>query len=449
MQAQPAVKQKAFSATLARLYFIAPPEKTTTMSAHMAISIMHISQRLLPALLITASLAPARAQPPGDDEMRAPERSLALACRTMAVHGGDSESAIISSNVDAVKATPGKARVVRLERQQAARLAVHDGELGECNFPSGHRVRVKVGSDIFSPYGPCGQDPVVFMSVWVDGKKVESRSQFAGNCYRETEDGPDIQVRFLATRARVLAERCETPAGKPVQAKSTSCSAYPDLAGLPLDAIEYPPPGAHPPAPGTVQLLAGSAPVCAAEWSELTRSPDAPSALRDPAWAEISAAENDQLPQQLRSASAAVFDLDNDGKPERVILKEFDTHERTGEVLLTRYGSTEPVAWNGTGDAIGLGLLPCQLDHPRAAPKRCAPLDDGPAALSDDVTATAGAQKVVFDGRAVRFRPFFFQNRTYLGVSSGRDDTHFAVFEPLPGGSFRQACLLYRVPVNF
>jgi len=67
-------------------------------------------------------------------------------------------------------------------REEHETFTVNSGECAECIYPSGNRVRVKVGEGSSSAYGECGGDPLVFMSLWVNGRKIVSRLDFAGHC---------------------------------------------------------------------------------------------------------------------------------------------------------------------------------------------------------------------------------------------------------------------------
>lgn len=409
------------------------------------------------AALLLVAMPPVHAQ----DQQSLPDaRYVRLGCRYLAAPGGDEEMVRIDTRPAAKPLANGKARNVSFDRahagQQLALMQANPGEGAECAFPSGRKVRVKVGKGEARPYGMCGGDPEIFMSVWVDGKKVESNRLIGGRCgnLRKDDDkaAPYLRIEVRRTGANDVARRCALPANDTSNGQ-LACTPYPDLAGVPVDTLEYPSGGKLSPKPGTIELVTGDEPVCT----------EARAAMREdatvfdkyakpskrftyPQWLD---ADTSTLPDDFQVAGQSVFDLDNDGKPERVVKRIFESGYMDGNVLLARYGSTaSPVAWSPKSDR-ALAYLPCQLADKRLATSQCAPLSqEGDEA---NITMPAGPNKppAEFRGRYLSVTPFFYGGKTWLGIMGTGQRDYAAVIAPQPGGTFRHACLLRRVPKNF
>jgi len=50
-------------------------------------------------------------------------------------------------------------------QSQKTSYLLNPGQLVECVFPSGNKVRAKVGEGTARPYGACGAEPEIFVSV--------------------------------------------------------------------------------------------------------------------------------------------------------------------------------------------------------------------------------------------------------------------------------------------
>lgn len=413
---------------------------------------MHLLLRhlCLSALLVPICL-PSHAH--GGTDEQDPGRAVRFSCTWLNDAGEETESATISNEAPTAGAPQGKPRQVVFARARPGieRMAVYAGNAAECTFPSGNRIRVKVGEGEARPYGMCGADPDVFLSVWVNGKKIESRRWVAGNCYRDDDDNPDLRLDYRHTAASTRLERCE--AAGATGARRFVCKAYPDLAKLAVDTVEYPPPGTARPKPGTIERLAGTGPVCDAAQKALAE--DAGVFLKDakpsrhlayPHWTPAS----DPLPKNVAGAEQSVFDLNNDGKLERVLRKTFDNHYMDGNVLLARYGSTAaPLAWTPSARDDRLAYLPCQLADKPIPIASCPPFSQKGDEANLTLDAGPGKDPVEFRNRYVSVTPFLFRDRTYLGLTGTAQSNDAAVLEPLPAGGVRPACLFRRVTVNF
>lgn len=406
-------------------------------------------RRLSLPLLCSAVCLPSHAQ---ED---AQARAVQFSCFYGSDAGKETEWATVGNDAREARTPRGQPRTVAFTRarsvQRMQRMEIRAGEAAECTFPSGNRIRVKVGESSASPNGRCGADPEVFMSVWVNGKKIESRRWVAGHCYRDDPGQPDLRVEYRSTASGTRVRRCESaPASA---ARQAACTAYPDLAQRAVDTVEYPQQASAKPRRGAIERLAGTAPVCDAAQAALADDAnvfrnDAGSGkhLSFPAWT----AAADVLPDDLAGAEQSVFDLNNDGRPERVLRKRFENTYMDGNVLMARYGSTAaPLSWTPASDERNLAYLPCQLADKRFAIASCPPFSQDGDEANLSLDAGAGKAPVVFRGRYVGIAPFFFRNVTYLGLAGTGQPGYAAVLEPLAAGGYRQSCLFRRIAENF
>jgi hypothetical protein len=182
--------------------------------------------------------------------------------------------------------TAESAANVRFEKEaklQQVALAVRTGEVAECIFPSGNRVRVKVGEGHGRPYGFCGGNPEIFGSIWLNERKIASQFWFAGHC-REEDDNPEVSF-MITGGSNPAVQKCHTARVTTAQGKNATgkvaapassgeplsvCVDFPELSRFPRDEREYPPPGKTLPKMGSVERLVGSDKVCDAVQQELT-----------------------------------------------------------------------------------------------------------------------------------------------------------------------------------
>lgn len=399
-------------------------------------------------------------------------RSLAVRCdysdykvfQTVAVSiQRDSPAQAAGSDTDTgnfIRGKPGQSVVYR----------VMPGEFAECVFPSGNKVRVKVGEGTARPYGMCGGDPEVFGSIWVNERKLSSRFWFAGRC-REDGDEPDVIFKYSAMGAapgRVSFQKCHvrrpsdtttpvpSPQAQPVEALSV-CVDFPEVSRFPRDEREYPRPGQKTKSVGEVELLTDLHAVCKPVLAELTANfwwlfdsleRDA-GPLRRPSWGDPSVAP----PQELAGSSESVFDLDNDGKLDRVMRREFENTYMHGSVLLVERGNSDsrlqvPEASRGS-DA---WLIPCQISAAKGRALECPPFSQKRDDAGFRVMSQKSKDSVHFRSRYTTVLPFFFMGESFLSVGSVSMDTEefAAVLRPMPAGeAIRPVCLFRRVPENY
>lgn len=359
------------------------------------------------------------------------------------------------------------AKIVVFKRgvnQQEHRLRVNSGEVAECIYPSGNRVRLKVGEGTARAYGQCGGNPEVFGSIWINQRKVVSRAQFAGRCMEDDEDSVDIS--FSASMgAEASLTKCHTlrrkhrekerAVGESARIEPMSvCVDFPQIKYFPLDEREYPPPGAKPAQVGSIETLLRNGPVCDPVQKELAErfytfySQPQQTMLARPDWQDTDA----KLPDELNGSRESVFDFDNDGHLDRVFSKDYEQNYMDGTTLLVQPGRAASKLIVGSDPLEKSSVfLPCQMDSSQPAIAHCPPFSQKHDEAGYQMSGAPGGDRVFFRGRYTKVEPFTHGGSTYLGLSSRSEDTmdYVAVVKPLPGRKFQSMCLFRRVPENF
>lgn len=371
------------------------------------------------------------------------------------------EIQVAQDNAGDIPAVKEFGRQGKLESQQ---FLVLPGTVAECVYPSGTRVRVKIGEGESRPYGECGGAPDVFATVWVNGRKIASRLQFAGRCMEYREGYQQLSFKILGS-TRPVVQKCATrklaqgdappkDVAQRLQEPITVCVDYPDVSSYPVDSLEYPTPSAKTLPTGAIELLTGRDEVCKAVQRELeadfytfSNYPQKATLAR-PAWEDTSL----ELPPALQGSRVTVFDFDNDGSQDRVFSRLFESNYMNGSVLLIQLGSSAKVL--NIGDQL-MGqaslYLPCQMDKKSRAIEDCPSFSQNADEAGYEMPGPPGEESVFFRGRYTSISPFTFQHTTYLGLSSRSEGTtnYVAVVKPLPARKFQPMCLFRRVIENF
>ena len=377
--------------------------------------------------------------------------------------GADRESISISSEVDpAVHFSSKATQVRRFVKGSRARLQdqsfiIHVGQNAECIFPSGRSARIKIGAGPSRPYGMCGADPVVYFSLWVNQRKVESRVWFAGQCY----DGPKVTYSIQAGE---ISKCHEAPDPEGVtggrQEPLSVCVNFPDIARFPIDRVEYPAVNAKNPAVGSIEPMWGTAPVCALAKAEMEKAKAESRRAFEvyrPKKEQVSTASQDytrQIPNELLLGDEAVYDFDNDGKLDYVYRSGFSQHFMESTTLLVASGqSADRLVLAKPFKVETAWFLPCQMAFKDAPLTTCPPFSDSGEHGEPDfkVPAEASPLQVHFQGRYTYLSPFRFHHHTYVEAAGSSEDTqnYVSIIEPLPGRKYRAVCLLRTVPENF
>jgi hypothetical protein len=389
-------------------------------------------------------------------------RSMTMKCEYTNYKSFQCESVSISPTIEGLTQPASVKKFKAGSAKQEHLFFVLPGEFAECIYPSGNRVRVKVGEETGYPYGECGADPEVFMSLWVNKRKVASREWFAGYC-REKHGNPVISFKvFNGARVKKchLAMQQENTADiTPKQAASKQlsvCVDFPDVSKFPIDLIEYPQQGTKISKAGDIELLKGSDAVCQAVLNELKgdfytfgKYPDKNNiTLSRPNWSNASV----ELPNELEGSSESIFDFDNDGKLDRVFSRTFESRYMDGSVLLVQQGnSTSTLNVSDAPMDQTSSFLPCHIGETKCNIYDCPPFSQKNDGAKFSMEGRTNKDLVYFYARYSNLSPFSFRGTNYIGVSTVSEDAKgfVAVLKPLPNRKFQKKCLLRRVPENF
>jgi hypothetical protein len=347
---------------------------------------------------------------------------------------------------------------------------ISSGQFAECVYPSGTRVRVKVGEGVARSYGECGADPEVFMSIWVNKRKIASQ-QFSGHCWHDIgREFPTISFKVSGNEKSVYSvEKCHTAIQQesfssfvskiskqiPPKPPLSVCVDFPALSKFPHDFIEYPRKGVKLPKAGDIQLLKGSDNVCQAVRNELKADFHTFSAypnmdvikLPRPNWTSISTEVIKGL-----GTFGSIFDFNNDGNLDRVFQQFSQTNYMDGSILLVQYGSSASIL--EVSDIImdkNSHFLPCQMDSVPHKIMDCPQFSQNNDEAGFLMKGRTAKESVYFRGRYTTLTPFSFQGTSFIGVNTVSGDTknYAAVLKPLPNRKFQQMCLFQRVAEHF
>ena len=399
-------------------------------------------------------------------------RTLLMKCDYSDYTSFQHESVTVNPSVDAQGEEASTKTFLRgASSRESVSYRLNSGQSAECIYPSGNRVKVKVGTGIARPYGMCGGDPAVFLSVWVNKRKVLSGHGFAGNCMENESSRTAFGLAVAGSRVRqcekaAAPENFEPAEGAPskVQINNSlpeACVNFPEVSRFPVDATEYPPEGVKPAAVGSIQSLRKAHPVCnelAKALPSMLNSQAFPEGalLKRPIWSDVSETlqTNKSTKQQypLRFSQESFFDFNNDGKPDRVLNASLETTYIHGSVLLVQTGnSRQQFHALAPLHSASSQLLSCQMDKVHHDIDSCPPLTQESDDAGFFVPAALGQAPIRFRARYTHLDPFFYRGATYLIASSESSESmdYFAVLKPLPNRSFLPACLFRKMPENF
>lgn len=363
------------------------------------------------------------------------------------------------SNVGKVAATK---TFRRGEKSNEVTFIVKPGEVAECVFPSGNRVRAKVGQGS-TGHGMCGADPKIFASVWVNKRKIATRVWFAGHC-REENGNPDVSFKISGQTGSI--QKCHTARPsktetRDIDSKSASeplsvCVDFSEISRFPRDELEYPGSAKKLPAVGEIEILSGSHGMCKTVLKELKgdfytfgNHPDQEAIrLLRPTWSSASV----DLPKELAGSSESIFDFDNDGKLDRVFSRVYESNYMDGSVLLVQPGnSTSTLNVSDTPMDKNSRFFPCQISPARYEIGDCPAFSQKGDDAGFWMKGRSNKDSIYFLARYSTIAPFTFQGDNFIGVSNKVEDTKdfVAVLKPMPHRTFKQMCLFRRVTENF
>jgi len=414
------------------------------------------------ALLLVLSSAAGRSFAEFDDDI---SRSLTFQCSYSDYKTFQFETVSIEGTKKEAGEAASTKTFQRGEKSQDATYLVKPGEVAECIFPSGNRVRARVGEGTARPYGMCGGDPEVFATVWVNERKVASRIWFAGHCRKENGN-PEVSFKVSGYR-NVSVQKCHSelvtePGASDNGARSGAkeplsvCVDFPEISHFPRDELEYPRSHQKVPMVGEIELLTGSHKVCKAALEELkadfftfSHYPNQETRkLRRPSWGSPSV----ELPKELAGSSESVFDFDNDGKLDRVFSRDFESNYMDGSVLLVQPGnSSSKLSVLDAPMDKGSWFIPCQMSQDQYEIRDCPTFSQKGDDAGFSMKGRTGGNSIFFRARYSIVSPFTFKRESFIGVSSKSEDTKdfVAVLKPLPNRTFQPMCLFRQVTENF
>lgn len=407
------------------------------------------------AVMCLAMHRPAQAQE--DEDLL---RSVTLTCSFTDYPTFTSETAEVHATPDDKGQAAGSRRFRSGEKDASVNFRVKPGEFAECVFPSGHSVRVKTGEGATRLYGPCGGNPEIFSSIWVNQRKIASREWFAGHCH-EDSDMPDLSYTIYGTvidKCATARADAGTSTAEHAKAPPAVCLRLPDLSRYPKDQSENWTARPKRRAVGDVELLVARSPVCEAARPPLRRNfyffgwdqsnVTSSSGIGFPDWQPTDL----PLPEELAGDDPveSQFDMDNDGQLDLVVLKSFQNHYMDGSVLLFKPSGKAPRPKSPiemTSD--DWTFYPCQLGAAKAGVTSCPPFSQEHDSKS--FTIAKGQHRASYDFRYSQLTPFRFHGTTYLGVNAIYDVPGYyaAILQPLPHKRWAPVCLFQRVEENF
>jgi uncharacterized protein len=331
---------------------------------------------------------------------------------------------------------------------------IQEGGAAECIYPSGNRVKIKIGTGTARAYGMCGGDPEIFYSLWVNERKVESRVWFAGHCIEDRGFGGGLRYEIKNGSINKCNSVTKSDSNKNEKLQE-NCTNLPDVNQSKVDIVEYPPLGVEQSEPGTIEIVSGKDNLCELAKIQLTANKWPVFKAYAPNETAFSTKDIDYkiyIPKELEGATTQIFDFNNDGKLDLVISSYFSNNYMDSSPLLVEQGNSSTTldlpkipfsndAW----------FLPCQLDRPDISLSTCPPFSQDNDESGFAVPTKNIKDTVYFRGRYTHLEPFRFNNRTYIFASSMAEATMnmFAIIEPLPKKKYRPVCLLQRVQENF
>ncbi|HEX5341624.1 MAG TPA: hypothetical protein VFX55_03945 [Duganella sp.] len=370
--------------------------------------------------------------------------ALAVTCNYTHYSFAESEEVTIAWGPER-KGEKAHAQKFRHGRSEENTQVIGERDTGDCVFPSGLQVRLKVDVGTGGP-GMCGGDPAATMSLWINRRKVATE-WFAGYCKQDKE--PAVSFKISGAK-HLLVEKCHTTWKKDDVPELSVCIDLPDLKRYPVDDVEYPPAGSKAPVAGEVVIHYGKDQVCREVQSALRKEftvfnygADGPGKLR---WLEWQDNEK-EVADDFYGYYVGIFDLNNDGKLDRVYSHDYSTSYMIGEHLLVQYGRSRKALDVPDNPLERAVALPCQIGNRDASLDHCAGF--GKRGHDHNITMRGGGSKdpVVFRERYTNLRPFRFQGITYLAVTEGLigKDGYAGVLKMRPDGSAEKTCLLEKI----
>lgn len=324
-------------------------------------------------------------------------------------------------------------------------------DYGECLISAGKTVRVKVSEGSTMPYGMCGGDPEIWLSVWVDQKKWLSRHQISGRCTTNPMSRMVISLTKVVLCSKKIAQSGDVPANE-----AESCEVIPRPGSAKKrDLAEYPVSTSKQPEAGTVVIEHGQdAAICKsmikkgrselglAAWTvELPFNADS----------DFSDAQDHGLYESSGHFSRNQFDIDNDGKAEIVYGFHPSNHAHDADIYFVSSGKELDDQWPSLSETVlwkhSPYVFPNTHGHCQTLP--CGQKDeDGELTLQN---YSERGSRLPYRFRYLHVRPFVWQGATYFLLQSMDSSTQHisAVLKPMKRSKLEEVCIFRRIAGNY
>lgn len=311
-----------------------------------------------------------------------------------------------------------------------------------CTLVDGRTIKAKVGSDQAFPYGMCGADPAYYFSLWVDRKKVMSQQYFYSGCtFGFSRRAIVLDDRRLAD-CRIVSPG--TPEGQvPMTSERvvTCDDISAKLADAKLDDVEYPPNGIPRPVGAIMIENAVDATFCERFIQRAEDDEEHQDGVIDHWGAgdrfRIGFATSklaDAKFEKARRGNIFSIDLDNDGRPDRVMWSHGWSHYFDGDyfVIAPLDPALAPVFESASNGIDGIDEMVA-------------------AAEAGGLVVISGAKTPYDTVRYTHFEPIVVDGSTLLFAwpTSELKRPTAILYKPGPKGTLARLCDFQRVEENF
>jgi hypothetical protein len=323
-------------------------------------------------------------------------------------------------------------------------------DYGECFLAPGVALRVKVLEGVAMPYGMCGADPEMMISVWVGQRKWMSQYFLDGRC-------PDE----LVTRIELARDGYTTCTAADLEATET-CRFKPasELPNQP-DLVEYPV-GERGPLPGTVVIdFAGDKTLCEGmvqrgetEAHLQSWSVDLPPNAKSWMFLDRPTEEMDFAKGQYKFSgvfSRQTFDIDNSGLARVVYGFHPDNHANDADIYFASPGPDFDKTWPDISEQALYQQSPYVFPmNSGTCGIRCGPADDPEEGQLTLRHPSGDETSVTFRFRYWHETPFTWNGATYfMARTLDADQRHLTVVLKPRSNGFDEVCLFRKVRDNY
>lgn len=335
-------------------------------------------------------------------------------------------------------------------KRQEFRVTGHI-DYGECFISAGKPVRVKVSEGSTMPYGMCGADPEIWLSVWVDKRKWLSRHQIAGRC----TTNPMSRIVISLTELVLCSKKTEQAGDVPENA-AESCEAIPgSRLAKKRDLAEYPVSTAKQPKAGTVVIEHGQdSAICKGMIKKESSDFGLAAWTVEPPFnadSDFSDAQDHGLYEYSGHFSRNQFDIDNDGKAEVVYGFHPSNHAHDADIYFVSSGKELDGQWPSLSETV------LWKDSPYVFPNahgHCQNLPCGQKDEDGELTLqnySESGSRLSYRFRYLHVRPFVWQGATYFLLQSMDSSTRHisAVLKPMKRSRLEEVCIFRTVSGNY